>query len=243
MVGKKWVFIGLSLILVLSMLAGCSTQLKLPAVAPQVKEPLPPATVGPGFADSLWELIDFWEGEVQLEGLVGAERDAAIEKALGVIEGAPEVLDVIDTEIIEMDLAGAEPILANTPDGLVTIVPIPAIPVAEENKAAIIVALPEGGQPLIMGYITNIFIIDPRGRVVVHPAFLIRAWWWVDGRIIWWHYWWYDSHNHPNWYYSWWYWYYRYFEYYDYPWYPWYTWFYSWFYWHYWWYWSTWWPY
>jgi len=238
---KRWVLLGLALVMVLSLLAGCTTQLKVPASAPQVNEPLQSPGEGEGFVGSLWELIDFWEGKVQLEDLVGPEGDALIEEALGVIEGTPEILEVIETEIIELDLAGAAPILADTPDGMVAIVSIPAIPEVEDSKAEIIVALPEIGTPLVMGFITNINVIDTYGRVVVHPAFLIRAWWWIDGRIIWWHYWWYDSHNHPNWYYSWWYWYYRYYEYYDYRWYGWYTWFYSWYYWRYWWYWSTWW--
>ena len=239
---KRWVLLGLALVMALSLLPGCTTQLKMPATAPQVKEPLQSPGAGEGFADSLWELIDYWEGEVQLEYLVGVEGSAVIEEALGVIYGTPELLDVIETEIIELDLAGAEPIRALTPDGAVTIVSIPAIPEAEDSKANIIVAFPEdGGKPLVMGFITNIHMIDSQGQVIVHPAFLIRGWWWIGGRVIWWHYWWYDSHNHPNWYYSWWYWYYRYYEYYDYRWDGWYTWYYSWFYWRYWWYWSTWW--
>jgi hypothetical protein len=235
------IFLGLALVMALSLLPGCSTQLKIPEVAPQVEEPLQSPGAGPGFVDSLWELIDYWEGQVELEDLAGTAKDAAIEEALGIMEGAPEVLELIETELIELDLAGAAPILAHTPDGMVTIVSIPAIPVAEDSKAYIIVALPEIGEPIITGYITNIHMIDSHGRVIVHDAFLIRAWWWVPGHIIWWHYWWYDSHNHPNWYYSWWYWNYRYYEYYGYAWYPWYTWYYSWFYWRYWWYWSTWW--
>ncbi len=239
MTSKKWVFLGLALVLVLSLLPACSTQLKVPAVTPQVRGPL--QTAGPGFVDSLWELVDYWEGEVQLVDLVGTERDAAIEEALGVIESAPEIGEVIDTEIVEMNLVGIEPIRAHTPDGVITIVPIPVIAKDEDSKAAIIVALPETGEPMVAGYITNINVIGNQGRVVVYPSFFIRSWWWIGGRIIWWNYWWYDSSNHPNWYYSWWYWHYRYYEYYGYRWYPWYTWYYSWFYWRYWWYWSTWW--
>jgi len=238
---KRWVFLGLALVMVLSLLAGCTTQLKMPASAPQVNEPLQSPGEGEGFVGSLWELIDYWEGKVQLEDLTGTEGDELIEEALDVIYGTPEILEVIETEIIELDLVAAAPILADTPDGMVAIVSIPAIPEVEDSKAEIIVVLPESGPPLVMGFITNINVIDVHGAVVVHPAFLIRAWWWIDGRIIWWHYWWYDSHNHPNWYYSWWYWHYRYYEYYDYRWYGWYTWFYSWYYWRYWCYWSTWW--
>jgi hypothetical protein len=239
---KRWVLLGLALVMVLSSLAGCTTQLKVPASTPQVNEPLQSPGEGEGFVDSLWELNDFWEGNVQLHDLVGPEGDALIEEALDVIYGTPEILEVIETEIIEMDLAGAEAILADTPDGVVAIVSIPAIPETEDSKANIIVAIPEDGtEPIVMGWITNIAMIDKYGRVAVYDAFLIRAWWWIDGRIVWWHYWWYDSHNHPNWYYSWWYWNYRYYEYYDYRWYGWYTWFYSWFYWHDWYYWSTWW--
>ena len=238
---KRWVFLGLALIMVLSLLAGCTPQLKLSASAPELKAPPQSPKAGEGFVDSLWELIDYWEGEVLLEDLTGTEADAVVEEALDVIYGTPEIIEVIETEIIELDLAGAQPILADTPDGLVAIVSIPAIPELEDGKAEIIVALPDSGPPLVMGFITNINVVDVHGMVIVHPSFIIRAWWWIGGRIVWWNYWWYDSHNHPNWYYSWWYWYYRYYEYYDYRWYGWYTWYYSWFYWRYWWYWSTWW--
>jgi len=176
---KRWVLLGLALVMVLSLLAGCTTQLKVPASTPQVNEPLQSPGEGEGFVDSLWELIDFWEGKVQLEDLVGPERDALIEEALDVIYGTPEILEVIETEIIEMDLAGAKPILADTPDGKIAIVSIPAIPETEDSKAEIIVALPESGPPLVMGFITNIDVIDIHGRVVVYDAFLIRAWWLV----------------------------------------------------------------
>ena len=123
----------------------------------------------------------------------------------------------------------------------IVIVSIPSDPGPEDSQATTIIAIPETGDPISMGYITNIAVIDDDGSVVVHPSFFIHAVYWIDGQLIWWHYWWYDSHNHPNWYYSWWYWHWEYYWGHDYAWYPWYTWFYSWFYWHYWWYWSTWW--
>ncbi len=241
---KRWVFFGLALVMVLSLLPVISTQLKGATLPPQAQEPLQSSIAGPGFVSSLWELIDYWEGQVQLQDLVGPEGDIYIQRALGVLEEAPELQELIEIEIVALNLTSVEPVAALTPDGLVVvIVQIPAIPVAEDSKAAITVVLPEDGSAplLVMGYITNILMIDQYGAVVVQPSFLIRSWWWIDGRIVWWHYWWYDSSNHPNWYYSWWYWYYRYYEYYGYGWYEWYTWYYSWFYWYNWYYWSTWW--
>ncbi len=241
---KRWVFFGLALVMVLSLLPVISTQLKGATLPPQAQEPLQSSIAGPGFVNSLWELIDYWEGEVQLEDLVGTQRDFYVEQAHSVLLETPEVQNLIETEIIALDLVSAAPIAALTPDGVVVIVQIPAIPVAEDSKAAITVVMPEdGSEPLVMGYITNILMIDQYGAVMVQPSFLIRSWWWIGGRIVWWQYWWYDSSNHPNWYYSWWYWYYRYYEYYGYGWYEWYTWYYSWFYWHDWYYWSTWWAY
>ena len=238
---KRWPFLVIALVMVLSLLLGCTatTQLKVQQSGPQLNEPL--QSQGEGWVDSLWGLIDYWEGEVMLQDLVGSERDYYIDQATDLIYGVPEIIDVIETEIVELDLVSVQPIYALTPDGGVAIVPIVAVPQAQDSKASVVVVIPEDGtEPLVMGCITNIAVYK-QGSIVVHPAFLIRAWWWIGGRIIWWNYWWYDSHNHPNWYYSWWYWYYRYFEYYGYYWYGWYTWYYSWWYWHYWWYWSTWW--
>ena len=236
---KKWLFSGLALVMVTSLVSGCTNlQARVPDVEPQADQPS--QMIGEGWVDSLWELNDYWEGQVHLEDLVGSQRDYYIEQATGLIYGIPEVADTIETEIIQLDLVSADVFGAQTPGGDIVVVSIPGY--AGDDRAAITVAMPQdGGEPLIMGFISNIFMLDYTGRVVVYPAFLIRGWWWIDGHIVWWNYWWYDSHNHPNWYYSWWYWYYRYFEYYGHYWYGWYTWYYSWFYWDYWWYWSTWW--
>ncbi len=65
---------------------------------------------------------------------------------------------------------------------------------------------------------------------------------WPGGRILYWHYWWFDSHHHPNWYYSHYYWYWRYYGWSAWPWPYWYWWVHGWYYWRYWYFWSTWFP-
>jgi len=150
----------------------------------------------------------------------------------------------LEEEGYALDQEQAEVIQASFDDPeqpVLIIVSIPSEPGPGKSQGTAIIVLPEKGTPLSMAFITNIHTFDRQGRVIVHPSFFIRAAYWIDGRVIWWHYWWYDSQNHPNWYYSWWYWHWGYYWDHGYSWYPWYTWFYSWFYWRYWWYWSTWW--
>ena len=240
-IAKKWFLLGLVFIVVFTLIAGCAcpSPEPTPTLTPT---PAPPASES--YVGSVDELIDFWSGTVHLEDLSGADRAAAIEEALD-DEGMEAVSEALEQEGYDLDQEQAEAIGVSFDDPEqpeLTIVSIPSEPGPEGNKATAIVAIPESGNPLPVGYITNIAVIGGQGSPVVHPAFFIRAVCWVDGRLIWWHYWWYDSHNHPNWYYSWWYWHWGYYWEHDYLWYPWYTWFYSWFYWHYWWYWSTWWP-
>ena len=81
------------------------------------------------------------------------------------------------------------------------------------------------------------------------PYFYITTLRWVGpcdvGRITYWHYWWFNSHHHPNWYYSHYFWYWQHWSWYwsvDWPWPYWYHWVYGWYYWNYWYYWSTWFP-
>lgn len=83
---------------------------------------------------------------------------------------------------------------------------------------------------------------DPAIIVNNMPYFYITTLQVVDGRIVYWRYWWYDSHRHPNWYYSC---YQHYWDYYyhgGYPWPAWYDWTYGWYYWRFWYFWSTWFP-
>jgi hypothetical protein len=76
------------------------------------------------------------------------------------------------------------------------------------------------------------------------PYFFITTLRWVNGRIVYWRYWWFDSHHHPNWYYSHYFWYWRHWYWYytgvDWP--YWYWWAHGWYYWRYWYFWSTWFP-
>jgi hypothetical protein len=84
---------------------------------------------------------------------------------------------------------------------------------------------------------------DPAIVVNGMPYFYITTLRWIGptigGRIMYWHYWWYDSHNHPNWYYAHYYWYWQYYGWYMVDWPYWYWWVHGWYYWQYWYYWST----
>jgi len=73
------------------------------------------------------------------------------------------------------------------------------------------------------------------------PYFYITTLRWIGGPvpILYWHYWWFDSHNHPNWYYSHYFWYWRYYGWYLVDWPYWYWWVHGWYYWQYWYFWST----
>ncbi len=268
MIAKKWLFIGVGLIIVLGVILGFvffrPEQPPAPAPPPvpappapspapsptppipPTPPPSPPPPVPPAseiYASSLDDLIGFWEGKVRLADLTGAGRTAAIEEALR-HEGTKAVSTALEEEGYTLNQEKAKVIRVNFDDPEqpeVTIVSIPSNPGPGGSKAAIVVAMPTAGEPIYMGYMTNIGVVSGSGSVIVYPSFFIRTAYWIDGRIIWWQYWWYDSYNHPNWYYSWWYWHWEYYWDHDYPWYPWYTWYYSWFYWHSWWYWSTWW--
>ena len=80
---------------------------------------------------------------------------------------------------------------------------------------------------------------DPAIVVNGMPYFYITTLQVVGGKIAYWRYWWYDSHRHPNWYYSL---YRHYWDYYDFGghlWPGWYRWVYGWYYWRFWYYWST----
>jgi hypothetical protein len=82
---------------------------------------------------------------------------------------------------------------------------------------------------------------DPPIVVTGMPYFYITTLRWI-GRPIYWHYWWFNSHHHPNWYYSHYYWYFKYYVWYDWDQPFWWWWAYGWYYWRYWYYWSTWFP-
>jgi hypothetical protein len=78
------------------------------------------------------------------------------------------------------------------------------------------------------------------------PYFFITTLRWVGptdiGRVVYWRYWWFDSHHHPNWYYSCFRHYWDYYALVDHVWPWWHHWAYGWYYWRFWYFWSTWFP-
>ena len=123
------------------------------------------------------------------------------------------------------------------------------------TRALIVAASMLDGTNMTMGAITNLLPpelvpgIDPYIIVNAMPYLYISWYWWVwapVARIHTWHYWWYDSHSHPNWYWSVYWWWRTDVEYYwlhggAYK--PWWWLFWHWLYWRHWYWWSTYFPY
>jgi hypothetical protein len=84
----------------------------------------------------------------------------------------------------------------------------------------------------------------PHSPIMVNgmPYFYVTALRSVSGRIVYWRYWWFASHNHPNWYYACYQQYWLYYAGAGVPWPWWHHWVYGWYYWRFWYYWSTWFP-
>jgi hypothetical protein len=119
-------------------------------------------------------------------------------------------------------------------------------------SGALTLMQPVDGSPgLYQAHHTN---LDPHLAEVPDPPIIVNGMpyfyittlrWvgpWPGGRIVYWNYWWFDSHHHPNWYYSHWYWYFKYYCWYDWDQPYWWWWAHGWYYWRYWYYWSTWFP-
>lgn len=119
--------------------------------------------------------------------------------------------------------------------------------IANELSAAFTAMVGDDGMSFFQAHHTN---LDPHLAEVPDPPiiyngmeyFYITTLRWIGGRIVYWNYWWFNSHHHPNWYYSHYYWYWKYYVWYAWDWPYWYWWVNGWYYWHYWYYWSTWFP-
>jgi hypothetical protein len=124
----------------------------------------------------------------------------------------------------------------------------PGSPSAEGLVAYLTAMVADDGSSFFQAHHTNLDpglaeVPDPALIVNGVPYFYITTLQVVSDRLVHWHYWWYDSHHHPDWYYSL---YRHYWDYTDlrgYSWPGWYHWVYGWYYWRFWYYWSTWFPY
>jgi hypothetical protein len=120
--------------------------------------------------------------------------------------------------------------------------------IANELSGALTAMVAADGTGFFQAHHTNLdpslaAVPDPPIIVNGMPYFYITSLRWINGQIIVWNYWWFDSHHHPNWYYSHYYWYWQYYGWRQWAWPYWYWWVHGWYYWRYWYYWSTWFPY
>ena len=118
------------------------------------------------------------------------------------------------------------------------------LPPPEELSAYLVAMVADDGTTLFQAHHTN---LDPRLAEVPDPPIIVNGMPYfyittlqiVYGRIVVWHYWWFDSHHHPNWYYSCFRHYWDYYAFVDHAWPWWQHWAYGWYYWRFWYFWST----
>ena len=195
-------------------------------------------------------LLDCCACEAHIEELVGPDRAAALdmlthrEETIALIDAMAdkgfEFADPTFAEVMRVEIA-----CPSEPPTVVTAMSWPVQ--ANELSAAITAMVDEQDMGFFQAHHTNLDpnlaeVPDPPIIVNGMPYFYITTLRWINGRIIRWHYWWFDSHHHPNWYYSHYYWYWWYYRWYDVYWPYWYCWTHGWYYWRYWYYWSTWFP-
>jgi hypothetical protein len=155
------------------------------------------------------------------------------------------VFDPLSAEVMRIETDSL------APDGTVESVEITAMTmtsIQNELSAALTAMVDRSERGFFQAHHTNLDpelaqVPDPPIIVNGMPYFYITTLRWINGRIVYWRYWWFDSHHHPNWYYSHYYWYWRYYWWYRVDWPYWYWWGYGWYYWRYWYFWSTWFPY
>jgi hypothetical protein len=192
--------------------------------------------------------------DVRITTLTGS--DAAM--ARDMLMGRPETVELMAAMASKgfvFDPLSAEVMRIETesvyPDGTVASVEITAMTmttIQNELSAALTAMVDSNQVGFFQAHHTNLDpqlaeVPDPPIIVNGMPYFYITTLRWINGRIIPWHYWWFNSHHHPNWYYSHYYWYWRYYWWYRVDWPYWYWWGYGWYYWRYWYFWSTWFPY
>ncbi len=235
-------------------IAGFLPQPQAMSSAPKGPGPAPLAQGEPPIPD-LSTLLNY-PYEVSIEELeIGdPERDIVLETLLTTeactdllteMAGKGFVFDlIVEPEVMVITIMGE-----SGPPTLVQAMTVSTT--ADELSGALTCMLGDDGYGLFQAHHTNLdphlaAVPDPPIIVNDMPYFYITTLRWIEDRIIRWHYWWYDSHHHPNWYYSHYYWYWKYYMWYlgpivDPP--VWYWWAYGWYYWRYWYYWSTWFPY
>ena len=196
--------------------------------------------------------------DVQIAELEGTKRDEAIAFLLP----RPETLALLGAmsakgfpfdEVYVIDNADAMEIRMDTDSGPIGLIGMTVTTVANELMGAVTAMVcVEGCQAdegFFQAHFTNLDpllaeVPDPPIVFNGMPYFFITTLRWVNGRIVYWRYWWFDSHHHPNWYYSHYFWYWRYWHWYNFTvdWPYWYWWAHGWYYWRYWYFWSTWFP-
>lgn len=191
---------------------------------------------------SLSDLLNADRDQVQLHDLDDPEREKAVRTAVATKDFVL-LREQLAREKFELDMGSAKVVEARFSRMAlsIVIVSVPGRGPADDVQANVTVATASDGTSLVVGHITNLgtaFEVRQTG----YPVFYVRWWIPLQGRLVYWRYWWYDSHNHPNWFYSCYYWYWRYWWYYRGPWPYWYTWFWGWYYGSHWYYWSTWFP-
>lgn len=244
---KRTIWIVLSLVVILAAILpmrgsvdGLMTRSQA-AAAPQQMEPIPDMST----------LLNY-PYPVMIEDLQEPERSAV----LNTLVARPETVALtaeMEQKGFIFDPATAEVmrIMIYASDGTPTeVLAMTMSTIANELTGAItaMVPNPDDGTGFFQAHHTNLdpnlaSVPDPPIVVNGMPYFYITSLRWINGRIMVWHYWWFDSHHHPNWYYSHYYWYWQYGWWYGWYWPYWYWWVHGWYYWHYWYYWSTYFPY
>jgi hypothetical protein len=204
---------------------------------------------------SMSELLNY-PYPAMIQPLEGPERD----EVLNMLMDRPETADLmmemadkgflfdpIDAEVMRVTIeTDSEPVIV---DAMTIPSVVEDVPNNVLLSGALTAMLPQDGtEGFFQAHHTNLVpnladLPDPALYVNGMPYFYIRSLRWINGQIIVWNYWWFDSHHHPNWYYSHYFWYWRYSYWYGWHWPYWYWWAHGWYYWRYWYFWSTWFPY
>jgi hypothetical protein len=226
--------------------AGAGVQSQSASVSAAPPQPIP----------DMYSLLNY-PYEAEIVDLEGTERTEAI----GNLMARPETLAllaemeakgfVFDPAYV-LDNADAMAMRMDTDGGGVHLIGMTVARVANEVMGAVTaIACDDQGcdEGFYQAHVTNLDpllaeVPDPPIVFNGMPYFFITTLRWVNGRIVYWRYWWFDSHHHPNWYYSHYFWYWRHWNWYytgtDWP--YWYWWAHGWYYWRYWYFWSTWFP-
>lgn len=200
---------------------------------------------------NLSELLDF-PAPVVIETLEGAEKMNVVER-LGSLEGTKALMEEMfslgfDFYSVLEDGRSVSAEMVTIQEGCPTSLEMITVAILSNGRSAALTVITDWqGESLIQAHHTNLdprLSEDPGPAIIVNdmPYFYITTLRWVNGRILRWRYWWFNSHHHPNWFYSHYYWYWRYYRWYGVPWPRWFWWYHGWYYHRYWYFWSTWFP-